>query len=118
MKIELKGYRGLSCYQAYLSAVFYLPLTQEYVGKDMTPEAVIADFKQSDIERKKSILTQLYSIHHFSERDAIALVSVHKDANGVAYGQSNIGNLETAKLMGLIVESILHCSLASEKLFF
>lgn len=118
MKIELKGVRGLACYQTYLSAIFFLPATSTYADTKLSREEVIANFKQSDIERKKLILCELFSVYHFSERDALSLVCVHKDANGVAYGAANVGNLPMDKLMGLIIESMLHCSLASDKLFF
>lgn len=117
-QIELKGFKGLGCYQAYLSAIYFLPITPAYSKQNMGNSEVLQDFKKSDENRKKEILTQLFGVHHFSERDAAALIGVHKDGNGVPYSSFNIDNLPIKKVMELIIDSMLHCANASDDLFF
>ncbi|PSV50036.1 hypothetical protein [Photobacterium indicum] len=118
MSLELKGIRGFACYQAYLSTIYFLPLTKTYRESEMSRFEMQHDFTESPIGRKKEILVEVLSVTTISERDVVRFISVHKDPNGIDYSEVNASNLSIDKMVDLVFESLLACSNASKTLFF
>jgi len=118
MSIELKGIRGFACYQAYLSTIYFLPLTKTYRESEMDRFAMQHDFAESSPDRKKGILVEILGVSTMSERDVVRLICVHKDPNGIDYSEANASNLGVDKMIDLVFESLLACSEASKTLFF
>lgn len=121
--IDLKGISGWACYQAYLTTIFFLPTTQTYTtlsadNPNMTTADIMEDFKKSDALRKANIIAELISIAPINDAELIALLSVHKDTNGIPYAASNIRTLTVPDIATMVIGSITACSDISTELFF
>lgn len=71
---------------------------------------VLADFKTLDDESRSLLFLEALTFCDLDEADVFRLLALHKDANGIGYSKANAGNIPTADLVPLMLESLVFCS--------
>lgn len=118
MIATMNGARGWSCYQAYVSFIYYIHLAKTYRKGFDSKEEMIEHFKQCDEEQKRKIVTEIMSVNPISSEDMLSFVGVHKTNHGGYIVASSVNNFTLNELAEMTFESILRCCDESDQVFF
>lgn len=109
--MDLTGFKGFAAYQSYLRILFFLPLVQGGMDvKGKSQSELINELLDMPELNKKYVFLELLAIAPVDDEDALKLVKVHADKNGVAYSKTNIGNLSPNQVCDLVVQTLVACS--------
>ena len=75
-----------------------------------TPEYCIEQFKQRTREQKTAMIVEALTFADLDDDEAMRLLVLHNDANGMPYGTANINNLEVGTIFNMMIETMLNCS--------
>lgn len=130
----MRGTRGWACFQAYLTFIFYMPLTRTAKAVEQARLEAIKDLKDKDEggagERakkyflsldeaeKKRMIIECLEVARIPPDDMIALCAVHVGKNGSAIAASTINNYSISEMAEMIIESTIECSNVSSEVFF
>jgi hypothetical protein len=99
---ELKGYKSLRAFNAFHALILGLKMLPQYLGDSY------ADFysalAEKSAEDQRKILREAACFVELQKDEVEALLSFVEDANGIAYGSANIGNLRPDEIVEMIVE--------------
>lgn len=103
--------RGIALETADELRAFIAGLVVETMPRTVTQAEAVASFKAKGLDGRRADLMECLIHSNLSDEESLRLLAVHQDANGVAYGKANVGNLKTTKAAELVVETLAACSM-------
>lgn len=109
MKIlELRGLKSLRAFNVFHKLMLGIKMVPAYMGEDYA--SFYERVEKMDLDDRRKVFREAATFVDLEPDEVMALVCFCADANGVPYGPANVGNLDPAAIVELIVEVCLKIS--------
>ena len=71
---------------------------------------IVTQFKEANENDKEKMLLEALTNISVSDSEALALLGLHKDANGISYSMANIKNIQLTELLPMMMQTLIACS--------